>query len=469
MANLFDRAGMSTATSGGGTLALGAALGAVAPNLAGFLSFANAGVADQNVVSYLILDANGGWETGWGVYAASGTTLTRNPTKSSNSNAAISLSGNAQVFLTARAEDVATVEAFAAANIVVNGAMEVSQFNGTNAVTLANSTNTYTIDQWMATKTNSNGMVVSVQQVTPPGSPLFGAALPSVLQYKATTGAALSAADFNLIFTPIEGYRWQRLGFGAANAQAVTIGFWVYATVAGTATLWLANNNVSRNYLANFVINNANTWQWVTVVVPGDTAGTWLTGINIGAQLGFCFGCGATNQGTNNAWNSSFVVGTASTTNFFASSNNLVAVTGVVALPGAHQISQEHAQNIIRPFDQELHLCRRYYEKTYAYSTLPGAVTTSGSVGFTLDGTASAQLTPTWMWRYAVAKRTNPTVTMFSPITGTSGKAADLNGSDVTGTVGTISGETGALFSATASASRANTDLYCQAIADARM
>ena len=34
MANLFDRAGMSTATSGSGTLALGASLGAVAPNLA---------------------------------------------------------------------------------------------------------------------------------------------------------------------------------------------------------------------------------------------------------------------------------------------------------------------------------------------------------------------------------------------------------------------------------------------------
>ena len=73
------------------------------------ISFASAGVADQNVVSYLILDANGGWETGWGTYGASGTTLTRNVSKSSNSNAPISLSGNAQVFITARAEDIATV------------------------------------------------------------------------------------------------------------------------------------------------------------------------------------------------------------------------------------------------------------------------------------------------------------------------------------------------------------------------
>jgi hypothetical protein len=105
MAQLFNRAGMSSSTSGTGTLTLGSALGAVAVNTASWLSFTAAGVTDQTVVSYLILDSNGGWETGTGTFTASGTTLSRTPKFSSNSNAAINLSGTEQVFVTAMASD----------------------------------------------------------------------------------------------------------------------------------------------------------------------------------------------------------------------------------------------------------------------------------------------------------------------------------------------------------------------------
>jgi hypothetical protein len=106
MANLFNRAGMSTTTSGAGTITLAAALGAVAINLAAFQSFANAGVTDGTVVEYLIVDANGAWELGTAPYTASGTTLGPRTVKfSSNANSAISLSGNAQVFIVALATD----------------------------------------------------------------------------------------------------------------------------------------------------------------------------------------------------------------------------------------------------------------------------------------------------------------------------------------------------------------------------
>jgi hypothetical protein len=105
MANLFNRAGMSTATSGTGTITLGSALAAVAVNLAAFQSFAGAGVTDGTTVEYLILDASGAWELGTGTYTAAGTTLTRTVKYSSNANSAVSLSGNAQVFIVALATD----------------------------------------------------------------------------------------------------------------------------------------------------------------------------------------------------------------------------------------------------------------------------------------------------------------------------------------------------------------------------
>src|SRR5947207_3345680 len=99
MAKLYNLARMTTATTGTGTIALGAAV-------SGYLSFAQAGVADGTTVSYGINDGANS-EVGTGVYAAAGTTLTRAVTKSTNSNAAISLSGTAQVFITPRAEDLA--------------------------------------------------------------------------------------------------------------------------------------------------------------------------------------------------------------------------------------------------------------------------------------------------------------------------------------------------------------------------
>lgn len=105
MPQLFTRAGMSTATSGQGTLTLASALGAVSINTASFQSFSSSGVTDGTVVSYLILDSNGSWEAGLGTYTASGTTLTRSVKFSSNSNTPIVLSGSAQVFINALSSD----------------------------------------------------------------------------------------------------------------------------------------------------------------------------------------------------------------------------------------------------------------------------------------------------------------------------------------------------------------------------
>lgn len=98
MAVLANRARMATATTGTGTITLGAAV-------AGFQTFAAAGIADGDVVRYVIEDG-AAWEIGSGTYTASGTTLSRTVLESSNADAAISLSGSAEVFITAVASDL---------------------------------------------------------------------------------------------------------------------------------------------------------------------------------------------------------------------------------------------------------------------------------------------------------------------------------------------------------------------------
>lgn len=98
MAKLYNLARMSTATRGAGTITLGSAV-------LSFLSFSGAGVSDGETVTYAIEDGSNR-EIGRGVYTASGTTLTRSVLKSTNSDSPIVLSGDAEVFITAAAEDL---------------------------------------------------------------------------------------------------------------------------------------------------------------------------------------------------------------------------------------------------------------------------------------------------------------------------------------------------------------------------
>ena len=98
MVTLVNRAKVSTATTGTGTITLGAAE-------SGYQTFADAGVVDANVVRYVIEDGTA-WEIGSGTYTASGTTLSRTLGESSTGSL-LSLTGAAVVFVSATAADLA--------------------------------------------------------------------------------------------------------------------------------------------------------------------------------------------------------------------------------------------------------------------------------------------------------------------------------------------------------------------------
>ena len=98
MVTLVNRAKMTTSTTGTGTITLASA------DL-GFQPFAAAGVTDGDIVRYVIEDGTS-WEIGTGTYTASGTTLSRSVSESSNSGSAINLSGSAKVFVSATSDDI---------------------------------------------------------------------------------------------------------------------------------------------------------------------------------------------------------------------------------------------------------------------------------------------------------------------------------------------------------------------------
>ena len=139
MVTLVNRAKVATATTGTGTITLGAAE-------SGYQTFADAGLVDTNVVRYVIEDGTA-WEIGSGTYTATGTTLSRTLDESST-GALLSLTGAAVVFVAATAADVLPSLGSAGQVLTVNAgatAAEWAAAGGSTSYTIDTKTSAYTV------------------------------------------------------------------------------------------------------------------------------------------------------------------------------------------------------------------------------------------------------------------------------------------------------------------------------------
>lgn len=292
----------------------------------------------------------------------------------------------------------APFDALAYNGMQINGSMEISQERGNTAYSLSNGAASYIQDGWLGYFNTAGALTINAGPQVAITLPGFA----SGVQLAAGTGAAMGANDAVSLLHRMEGYRIARLAFGTPSAQSITICFWVRTTIPGTMSVVVSNAGAARSYAATVAINAANTWEYKTITIPGDITGTWTAVTNaIGMLIRFCFGVGATVAQAAGSWlTSANGLGAVGTTNFMASNSNQANITGVVVLPGNEAPSSARSALIMRPYDQELVTCKRYWEQNNAYfATTSGGVATGGAALFA---------------PFSVQKRAAPTSTVAS-------------------------------------------------------
>ena len=302
-------------------------------------------------------------------------------------------------------------------NKLLNPFMEIDQANEGATRTMAQGG--YAVDGWITAAANS-GAAGNTQRVTdaPPG-------YPNSLKFTlTTTGSALAAGDYCQLYQIIEADELADTGFGTSAAQSLALSVWVKANPSGTYGGVLINLAQTRAYSFTIPISTANTWTLFTQLIPGDTAGSWVTSGNAGgAILLLSAAAGSSRAIAPGAWTaiSPSVNGpTGMLTNFFTTAGATFQIG-----PCKLEVGSTATPMLRQSFQQELSRCQRYYEKSYDPGTVPGTASVQTGVSlFLLYGAAGAATVGTTI-PFSVTKRASPTLTAYSSVTGAAGKARD--------------------------------------------
>jgi hypothetical protein len=270
-----------------------------------------------------------------------------------------------------------------ARNRIINGDMRIDQRNAGASVT-ANDGVIYTLDRWAANDNSDGSFTVQRSTVAPAGF------TNSLLCTVASADTSLSNQQFAYISQIIEGFNTGDLNFGSADARTVTLSFWVRSSLTGTFGGSLRNGDANRSYPFTYSIAAANTWEYKTITIAGDTTGTWATDNSAGIGVFFGLGVGSATSGAAGAWTAANRVSATGATSVIGTNGATFYITGVQLEAGTVATPFER-----RSYGQELALCQRYYWKN--------------STGFTASGRNTTTCTISGL--FPVQMRTAPTIT----------------------------------------------------------
>lgn len=394
-----------------------------------------------------------------GVYTASGTKIARTTTWQSkiggvHAAANMALAGNATLRSITPAEallkmlrvdapqafsiaeksqgrsniSAAAIAAMAERNVVTNPAVDIVQEFGPGEFLLTNNVAKYAADGIEVMYNHGAGTAVCVagQVVTGAGFTNALEGFSNCLSIRSTPEISSPASgDFAKHRVKVEASKIAHWGWGAANAKSIVVAGQYFSAIVGVAAVKLSNNNQSRCLYHELTV--AVGWNFFAFVVPGDTAGTWLSTQGSTGLTFEIFGSGkeTTPASSLDAWGSTNKVQTTNSTNLLSVLSATVALTGLYMDVGSQLPTASDLADLMRPADVELKRCQRFLRMSYPYGTLPGAAV------FSVQKSSSgsfASLEDYWHHTFE-PMAFSPTVTIFG-FNGSVGKISNNAGTD---------------------------------------
>ena len=298
-------------------------------------------------------------------------------------------------------------------NRIINGGMVIDQRNV--GASLNPGDQVYSLDRWKCRRSQASKYTIqqNAGSVTPP------VGFTNYLGVTSSSAYTVGASDYFAIQQIIEGYNLADLGWGTSTAQTVTLSFWVRSSLTGTFGGALNNGAEIRSYGFTYTINSANTWEYKTITIAGDTTGTWLTTNGIGLYVNFNLGTGSLyGIATNGSWTAGSTQFTPSGTVSVVGTNAATwYVTGVQLEEGKQATPFDY-----RPYGYELQLCQRYFETNQGPGWQVGTATGSLTGEYFNNNAYGMNTYFSLPIKFAVYKRSTPSVTLYSPGTGTINK-----------------------------------------------
>lgn len=311
---------------------------------------------------------------------------------------------------------------FSNKNAIINGDFNIWQ-RGTSFAAVANGD--YTADRIIYIK--SGAMVHTItQSADVPTVAEAGRLFNYSMKIDCTTvDASIGSADHCFVSQRIEGFNFLPLA-----QKKMTFSTWVKATKTGVYCAAFQNNGSDRSFVSEITINNADTWEKKTITVDASpSAGNWNYENGVGLRVDIILAAGSSFQTTPNAWQTGNFLCTSNQVNGCDNTANDFYTTGWQLEEGSVATPFEY-----KIFQQSLLDCKRYFQKSYNYDKFLGEITETGEERFKSSATDLLAFT-----KLEVEMRIPPSITIVSPLTGTSNKVANFtSSSDITPIVSSI-------------------------------
>lgn len=310
-------------------------------------------------------------------------------------NGNVTLANDLVVTGTVQSSNISATGSMASRNKIINGNFDIWQ-RGTSF-----SGNEYGADRWVNAP-NGSSMTQSRQSFT-----LGQTDVPNEPAYfcRSTVTSSAGAGNYAILVHRVEGVR-------TLAGQTCTLSFWAKADASKNIAVEFAqyfgsggSPSSAANNLGTTTCSLTTSWQkfTVTVSLPSISGKTLGTNNNDYLTLNLWFDAGS---------------------NFNSRTNSLGQQSGTFDIA---QVQLE-AGDVATPFEvrhigQELALCQRYYQKSYKTSDFAGSAVTDGAI-VAVSPVTNCRI-PVFL---QVPMRTLPTVTFFSPATGSSGVVRDDTG-----------------------------------------